>query len=129
MSVNLDGVVLCYKYAAAQMIKQGNGGRLIGTYLFLKVPSFYENLTSRAAASSICGKRGLPESSSLKTFVTAIVRLCSTYRLLRVQIRHSRSDTVSWCVTLRYSDRAAPHKSQRWNSPSIISPLMHMRQA
>ncbi|ETW75783.1 hypothetical protein HETIRDRAFT_481275 [Heterobasidion irregulare TC 32-1] len=39
MSVNLDGVVLCYKYAAAQMIKQGDGGRLI-------------------AASSICGKKG-----------------------------------------------------------------------
>lgn len=34
MSVNLDGVVLCYKYAAAQMIKQGDGGRLIGMYSF-----------------------------------------------------------------------------------------------
>jgi len=29
-AVNLRGVVLCYKYAAQQMIKQGFGGRIIG---------------------------------------------------------------------------------------------------
>ncbi|KAL3495818.1 hypothetical protein BJX62DRAFT_222456 [Aspergillus germanicus] len=28
--VNLRGVFLCYKYAALQMIKQGNGGKIIG---------------------------------------------------------------------------------------------------
>ncbi|EMD34718.1 hypothetical protein CERSUDRAFT_158320 [Gelatoporia subvermispora B] len=39
MSVNVRGVMLCYKYAAAQMIKQGHGGRIIG-------------------ASSSAGKRG-----------------------------------------------------------------------
>ncbi|KAJ7621504.1 hypothetical protein DFH06DRAFT_1060094 [Mycena polygramma] len=37
--VNIRGVLLCYKYAARQMIKQGAGGRIIG-------------------ASSICGLRG-----------------------------------------------------------------------
>ncbi|TFK64610.1 NAD(P)-binding protein [Pluteus cervinus] len=37
--VNIRGVVLCYKYAAQQMVKQGFGGRLI-------------------AASSICGLNG-----------------------------------------------------------------------
>ncbi|EIM91153.1 NAD-P-binding protein [Stereum hirsutum FP-91666 SS1] len=30
MGVNVDGVVLCYKYAAIQMVKQGEGGRIIG---------------------------------------------------------------------------------------------------
>jgi len=30
MSINLRGVMLCYKYAAIQMIKQGRGGRIIG---------------------------------------------------------------------------------------------------
>lgn len=30
ISVNLRGVMLCYKYAAIQMIKQGQGGRIIG---------------------------------------------------------------------------------------------------
>lgn len=30
ISVNLRGVMLCYKYAAIQMIKQGGGGRIIG---------------------------------------------------------------------------------------------------
>ncbi len=27
-----EGVMLCYKYAAIQMIKQGGGGRIIGKY-------------------------------------------------------------------------------------------------
>ncbi|KAF9446454.1 NAD(P)-binding protein [Macrolepiota fuliginosa MF-IS2] len=39
LAVNLRGVVMCYKYAAQQMIKQGTGGRIIG-------------------ASSICGLKG-----------------------------------------------------------------------
>ncbi|KAJ7621395.1 NAD(P)-binding protein [Roridomyces roridus] len=41
MNVNGRGVFLCYKYAGLQMIKQGNGGRIIG-------------------ASSIFGKQGSP---------------------------------------------------------------------
>lgn len=39
MSVNVRGVFLCYKHAAAQMIAQGRGGRIVG-------------------ASSIAGKKG-----------------------------------------------------------------------
>ncbi|KAJ7779172.1 NAD-binding protein [Mycena metata] len=39
MAVNTRGTFLCYKYAGAQMIKQGDGGRIIG-------------------ASSIVGKQG-----------------------------------------------------------------------
>ena len=31
ISINLRGVMLCYKYAAIQMVKQGRGGRIIGT--------------------------------------------------------------------------------------------------
>ncbi|KIJ47408.1 hypothetical protein M422DRAFT_59505 [Sphaerobolus stellatus SS14] len=30
MSINLTGVFLCYRAAARQMIKQGNGGRIVG---------------------------------------------------------------------------------------------------
>ena len=30
MALNIRSVMLCYKYAAKQMIKQGNGGRIIG---------------------------------------------------------------------------------------------------
>jgi len=30
MSVNVLGTFLCYKYAGAQMIEQGKGGRIIG---------------------------------------------------------------------------------------------------
>jgi NAD(P)-dependent dehydrogenase (short-subunit alcohol dehydrogenase family) len=38
-SVNARGIFLCYKYAAAQMVAQGKGGRIIG-------------------ASSMVGKKG-----------------------------------------------------------------------
>ncbi|EPQ51184.1 NAD P-binding protein [Gloeophyllum trabeum ATCC 11539] len=31
MSINAKGTFLCYKYAAEQMIKQGRGGRIVGT--------------------------------------------------------------------------------------------------
>ncbi|KAI0929116.1 hypothetical protein AcV5_006468 [Taiwanofungus camphoratus] len=40
MLINVRGVMLCYKYAAVQMIKQGRGGRIIG-------------------ASSVAGKTGV----------------------------------------------------------------------
>ncbi len=30
--VNTIGTLLCYKYAAIQMVKQGSGGRIIGTF-------------------------------------------------------------------------------------------------
>ena len=33
MAVNARSVMLCYKYAAKQMIAQGRGGRIIGTYV------------------------------------------------------------------------------------------------
>ena len=44
-AINVYGVMLCYKYAAQQMIRQGRGGRLIG-------------------ACSIAGKRGDPNSAA-----------------------------------------------------------------
>lgn len=44
-AVNVQGVMLCYKYAAEQMVKQGRGGRLIG-------------------ASSSAGKKGTPMLST-----------------------------------------------------------------
>jgi NAD(P)-dependent dehydrogenase (short-subunit alcohol dehydrogenase family) len=39
MDINGRGTFLCYKYAGMQMIKQGQGGRIIG-------------------AASICAKKG-----------------------------------------------------------------------
>jgi NAD(P)-dependent dehydrogenase (short-subunit alcohol dehydrogenase family) len=30
MQINARGVFLCYQYAAAQMVKQGRGGRILG---------------------------------------------------------------------------------------------------
>lgn len=36
MGVNTRGVMLCFKYAAQQMIKQGRGGKIIGQLPLLK---------------------------------------------------------------------------------------------
>ncbi|KAI0719006.1 NAD-binding protein [Fomitopsis betulina] len=45
MNINLRGVMLCYKYAAKQMVEQGRGGRIIG-------------------ASSLAGRHGMPNTSA-----------------------------------------------------------------
>ncbi|KAJ7677827.1 NAD-binding protein [Mycena polygramma] len=45
MNINARGVFLCYKYAGLQMIKQSNGGRIIG-------------------ASSVLGKQGSPANAA-----------------------------------------------------------------
>ncbi|KDR81072.1 hypothetical protein GALMADRAFT_222641 [Galerina marginata CBS 339.88] len=55
-SINARGTFLCYKYAAQQMIKQGNGGRIIG-------------------ASSISGKKGIPELSGYSATKFAVCGL------------------------------------------------------
>jgi len=51
--VNAKGTFLCYKYAAAQMIKQGRGGRIIGP-------------------SSRNGKRGMPDGIAYSSTKFAI---------------------------------------------------------
>ncbi|KAH9948005.1 hypothetical protein B0H21DRAFT_287368 [Amylocystis lapponica] len=59
MAVNARGVMLCYKYAALQMIKQGRGGRIIG-------------------ASSIGGKRAAKHASAYCASKFAIRGLTQT---------------------------------------------------
>lgn len=58
MSVNARGVFLCYRYAAAHMIKQGNGGRIIG-------------------ACSVAGKRGAHFEAFQRTSATCHSRVSS----------------------------------------------------
>ncbi|KAL0059143.1 hypothetical protein AAF712_014115 [Marasmius tenuissimus] len=58
ISVNIRGVILCYKHAAKQMIAQGRGGRIIG-------------------ASSVAGKQGyalLPVYSASKFAVRGLTQ-------------------------------------------------------
>jgi len=62
MAVNTRGTFLCYKYAAAQMITQGRGGRIIG-------------------ATSIVGKLGVPLASAYAASKFAIRGLTQTAAL------------------------------------------------
>lgn len=51
--INIESTFLCYKYAATQMVKQGNGGKIIG-------------------ASSLAGKQGWPFLSAYSASKFAI---------------------------------------------------------
>ena len=62
MSVNVRGVMLCFKHTAQQMIKQGGGGKIIGSSWrfhrrFGKI-SDEGALRINLGACSIAGKRG-----------------------------------------------------------------------
>ncbi|EKM76458.1 hypothetical protein AGABI1DRAFT_115795 [Agaricus bisporus var. burnettii JB137-S8] len=61
-AINVRGVVLCFKYAAQQMIKQGTGGRII-------------------AASSVCGLKGYAHLGSYCMTKAAVRSLTQTTAL------------------------------------------------
>ena len=58
MAVNARGTMLCYKYAGKQMIAQGHGGRIIGTFSYCTPPFFIGNSRIFSGACSIAGKQG-----------------------------------------------------------------------
>ncbi|KAJ7080361.1 hypothetical protein B0H15DRAFT_804075 [Mycena belliarum] len=60
--VNIRGVLLCYKYAARQMVAQGEGGRIIG-------------------ASSLCGQRGFARLGAYCISKAAVRSLTQTAAL------------------------------------------------
>ncbi|KAG8221461.1 hypothetical protein J3R82DRAFT_1668 [Butyriboletus roseoflavus] len=85
MAVNARGTFLCYKYAAAQMIAQGRGGRIIG-------------------ASSTAGKIGNPLSCAYSASKFAIRGLTQTAGgdrtfivLLSIEI-HYHTSAGTWAL-------------------------------
>ena len=68
MTVNTRSVMLAYKHAARQMIKQGRGGRIVGRP-YRASPSALDALTQCAlwdtvGAASMAGKKGEPKRCS-----------------------------------------------------------------
>lgn len=61
-SINMRGALLCYKYAAKEMVKQGNGGRIVG-------------------ACSIAGLKGLANLSAYGMSKAAVRALTQTTAL------------------------------------------------
>ncbi|KAI0684456.1 NAD-binding protein [Cytidiella melzeri] len=59
LAINATGVMLCYKHAAIQMIKQGRGGRIIG-------------------ACSVAGKQGFPNAAAYSASKFAVRGLTHT---------------------------------------------------
>jgi NAD(P)-dependent dehydrogenase (short-subunit alcohol dehydrogenase family) len=62
MNVNTRGVMLCFKYAAQQMVKQGGGGKIIGSFCpslnTFRLLNFRWCFRTRLGACSMAGKRG-----------------------------------------------------------------------
>ncbi|KAJ7705614.1 hypothetical protein B0H17DRAFT_672140 [Mycena rosella] len=64
MDVNAKGTFLCYKYAGMQMIKQGNGGRIIGaSSIYGKQAGGAVNFAYTASKFAI---RGLTQAAALE---------------------------------------------------------------
>lgn len=77
MAVNVRGTMLCYKYAAKQMIAQGRGGRIVG--MLLSMSGFQRSSYLPRRRIVCCWK---------ETFLT---RFC----LCRVKIRGTGSHASS----------------------------------
>ncbi|KAJ7149136.1 NAD-binding protein [Mycena filopes] len=63
MNINARGTFLCYKYAGAQMIKQGDGGRIIGASSVTGKQGFAFNPSYSASKWAI---RGLTQAAALE---------------------------------------------------------------
>ncbi|KAJ7149138.1 hypothetical protein C8R46DRAFT_1230845 [Mycena filopes] len=63
MNINARGTFLCYKYAGAQMVKQGDGGRIIGASSVVGKQGFAFNPAYAASKFAI---RGLTQAAALE---------------------------------------------------------------
>lgn len=109
MNTNFIGTFLAYKYAAEQMILQGRGGRLIGTFVVF--------------LSCILGCADTPDCRSV--FVCWEEGHTCDGSIHIVQVRYSRLDTVGWFVSsssnpqplltfpLSSGPRTTPHHRER----------------
>ena len=92
MAVNLDGAFLCLRAAAAELVRQGSGGALVGV----------------SSTSAIHGAPGLEHYAASKSAVTAIMRSLAV-ELARHGVR-CNSLTPGWTETeLTEAARAVPN--------------------
>ena len=89
-SVNVRGVMLCYKHAARQMIAQGRGGRIIGASYPFDIPP----LLSRRIFSIVLVLTLDPNSLGEMGWARCMfdlweVRFRKLIRILRIQIRRA----------------------------------------
>jgi hypothetical protein len=90
MAVNARGTMLCYKYAGKQMISQGHGGRIIGTFSIIPLLLV---LTSIAGACSLAGKQGhfFPLHSPVMTLTLHEQPWISLFRIVRASLQFAVS--------------------------------------
>ncbi|KAF8547025.1 NAD(P)-binding protein [Imleria badia] len=103
MAVNARGTFLCYKYAAAQMIAQGRGGRIIG-------------------ASSVAGKMGHPLASAYSASKFAVRGITQT---AAVELGRYKITVNSYAPGVIETPMSTPikHDGQPEDIASIVSYL------
>ena len=94
-AVNVRGTMLLYKYAALQMLKQGRGGRLIGSSTMCL--TFFVLNRFSTAASSAAGKEGgdisyFPAENYLHHLLSSPFPI----RILSFQVCYPWVDSSSW---------------------------------
>lgn len=99
MSVNVDGVLLCYKYAALQMVKQGEGGRLIGMCIcpsLLHVPLGYSLILSRSVFGPRKERCDLPCGQQNSLHIDIFVKMRGYCAVLCLQICRPWDNAMRW---------------------------------
>ncbi|KAF9805692.1 hypothetical protein IEO21_08955 [Rhodonia placenta] len=107
IAVNLRGVMLCYKYAAQQMIKQGRGGRILG-------------------ASSFLGKKGAMTLSSYSATKFAIRGLTQS---LALEVSKHNITVNAYCpglihTSMTFASTSGQSTDQHGNAVLAVPPSM-----
>ncbi|KIJ62357.1 hypothetical protein HYDPIDRAFT_30609 [Hydnomerulius pinastri MD-312] len=130
MRINARGPFLCYKYAAAQMIKQGRGGRIIGAS---SLAGKVGHPLGGAYGASKFAVRGLTQSAAaelgrygitVNSYAPGVIQTPMTENLTDGDgaIMASDKESVDW-LSGRINTRPIKHLGQPEDIASIVSYL------
>ncbi|KAF8444090.1 hypothetical protein L210DRAFT_3533787 [Boletus edulis BED1] len=128
MAVNARGTFLCYKYAAAQMITQGRGGRIIGAS---SVAGKFGNPLSAAYCASKFAVRGLTQTAALElgrykitvnSYAPGVIETPLSTGLLVDKFSNMDKEMFEWTLA-HVGRRPIKHDGQPEDIASIVSYL------
>ncbi|KAA1480038.1 NAD-P-binding protein [Dentipellis sp. KUC8613] len=123
-AVNVEGVMLCYKHAARQMIKQGDGGRIIGA---ASMASKRGIATLGAYCASKFAVRGLTQCAALELSEYNITVNAYAPGVIETSLAHSKDggiEKLKETVGFPHAKTGYPEDIAQWVS-YIVSPGSH----
>lgn len=101
VSINVRGTLLCYKYAAKQMVEQGKGGRIIGAILSCMKSSSLMFISQNRRV--LCGRQTRytdrqHHRTSTIDLTWLLSRFCHPCWLHGEQVCHPRFDAERRCI-------------------------------